>query len=908
MTSPSVKYLKDYTPPPYFVDTIDLHVELYEEFSEITSFMKIRRNQNSKAKNNLILDGKEIELISIFADDALLMPSEFQITDEHLTIEQVPDFFTLEIKVKIKPQNNTALEGLYKSGTMFCTQCEAEGFRKITYFPDRPDVMSKYSCTIVADKSQYPVLLSNGNLIESGLTVNNRHWAKWEDPFKKPCYLFALVAGDLVCIKDNFITCSNQKIALYIYVEKINADKCGHAMKSLKKAMKWDEDVYGRQYDLNTYMIVAVNDFNAGAMENKGLNIFNAKYVIAVTETATDTDFDNIENVIAHEYFHNWTGNRITLKNWFQLSLKEGLTVYRDQEFSADMISKAVQRISDVKRLREAQFPEDAGPMAHSVVPSSYIEMDNFYTSTVYDKGAEVIRMLFTILGRKIFFKGMDLYFQKFDGKAVTTDNFIETMEDAFHEINGKKQDLTQFKLWYTQSGTPVVEINLSYDLQTKVCSLTLNQYFKTGYPRKKELYEKQPMHIPIAVGLLDKNGADLPLILDGEKTAPVFTKILNLTCKEQTFNFINIPEKPIPSLLRDFSAPIHIKFDYSNNELIFLMANDNDKFNKWDAGNKLFLYILLHLVKTGSKIKNESLEIQDENAKIKSFNFPNLSSKFYNALHKILTDNSLGNSSGKSFTALIFLIPSEAEIANYMDVIDIETIHYARQFLIKAIAQKFEKIFLKIYRENNGIKFNSQRDEKACRKLKNMALFYLSKCESNQYTNLAYKQFKNATNMTDELSALAILSNTICKENEKSLELFYEKWKHDPLVLDKWFAIQGLSILPKTVDKVKKLIDHPDFSMKNPNRIRALINTFCTENPHQFHDISGKGYQLLADCTILLNNSNPQMASRLASLFNKWKKYDKKRSNMMKEQIYRIKNNPKLSKAVYEIVTNALL
>ena len=893
MTQPDIKYLKEYKLPPYFVDTIDIHVELYEKYSEITSFMKIRRNKNSDAQNNLILDGKEMRLISIFADDALLMPSEFQVTDEYLMIKKVPNLFTLEIKVRVKPQNNIALEGLYKSGSMFCTQCEAEGFRKITYFPDRPDIMSKYTCTIVADKERYPVLLSNGNPIGKGLLENNRHWVKWEDPFKKPCYLFALVAGDLACIKDSFTTASNRKVAICFYVERVNANRCNHAIQSLKKAMKWDEDIYARQYDLDLYMVVAVNDFNAGAMENKGLNIFNSKYVLAATKTATDTDFDDIESVIAHEYFHNWTGNRITLKNWFQLSLKEGLTVYRDQEFSADMTSNGVRRVIDVKLLRENQFTEDAGPMSHPVMPSSYIEVNNFYTSTVYEKGAEVVRMLRIILGHKVFFKGMELYFQRFDGQAVTTDDFIETMEISSN-IDGIKKDLTQFKLWYTQSGTPIVTATLSYNLETKICSLTLSQNFKPPFSDKNKEINKKPMHIPIAVGLLDKNGIDIPLVIDDENNAPVSTKILNLTCTKQTFNFINILEKPIPSLLRGFSAPVHIKYSYSDEELIFLMANDSDDFNKWDAGNRLFLRTTLRLVNDYKN--NKKIILNDD---------------IIMALYKILTNNSSGNlndnAQDKLFIAFMLTIPSELEIGDEMDIIDVDTIHFVRQFVIKAIAKKLEKTFFEIYHKNHDINYSFYGDAKARRKLKNLALFYLSKCDVPQYIDLVYKQFKNADNMTDELSALSILSNISCNENEKSLQEFYEKWKHDPLVLDKWFAVQGTSILKGTLDKVKKLTKHPNFSMKNPNKVRSLIGAFCGRNPSSFHDISGKGYQFLADNIILLDDFNPQIASRLASLFNKWKKYDEKRGDLMKEQLKRIKKSPKLSKAVYEIVIKAL-
>ncbi|MBF0572504.1 MAG: aminopeptidase N, partial [Desulfamplus sp.] len=593
MNKHKTKYLKDYTPPSYWIDKIDLQFDLDEQETIVTSAMKIRRNRDVADKNTpLIFDCKHIDIISVVANDIVLCTRDYEIGknfssgNDFFRLPRVPEEFTLEVKNRLKPHKNTALEGLYKSGGQgeyktggtFCTQCEAEGFRRITCFPDRPDVMTHFSCTITADKEKYPILLSNGNLIEKGdipskLGHSKKHFAKWDDPFKKPCYLFALVAGDLALIEDHFITCSGRKITLHIYVEHENKDKCNHAMQSLKKAMKWDEERFGREYDLDLYQIVAVNDFNMGAMENKGLNVFNSKFVLADTKTATDVDFTNIERVIAHEYFHNWTGNRITLKNWFQLSLKEGLTVFRDQEFSSDLNSRAVQRISDVKKLRTLQFPEDSGPMAHPVRPESYIEMNNFYTMTVYEKGSEVIRMIYEILGKELFRKGMDLYFERFDGQAVTTEDFVQTMEDA------SKIDLSQFRLWYSQSGTPTVTVKRIYDETSKTLSIDLSQEIKPD--RNQSI--KLPMHIPIKFALISPNGneikenSNLLELKDG-------SELLNLKNSSETFRFKNVEQSTLPSLFRGFSAPVKIETDFTPQELAFLMANDTDEFNSWDA------------------------------------------------------------------------------------------------------------------------------------------------------------------------------------------------------------------------------------------------------------------------------------------------------------------------------------
>ncbi|QTA83662.1 Aminopeptidase N [Desulfonema limicola] len=882
MEKPEVKYLKDYRPPAYWIDNTELNFDLQETNTLVKSVLNIRRNNDLSDKTiPLVLDGKNLELLFVKIDKKHLDSDKYQINSENLTIYDVPESFSLEVTTKIQPQNNTSLEGLYKAGGIFCTQCEAEGFRKITYFPDRPDVMSKYSCTITADREKYPILLSNGNLINSGMTDQNRHWAQWEDPFKKPSYLFALVAGDLVYIEDFYKTKSGRSVTLRIYVEHMNIDKCGHAMQSLKKAMKWDEDVFGLEYDLDIYMIVAVNDFNMGAMENKGLNIFNSKYVLAKPETATDIDFWNIERVIAHEYFHNWTGNRVTLKNWFQLSLKEGLTVFRDQEFSSDMTSRPVKRISDVRSLRSFQFPEDAGPMAHPVRPESYIEMDNFYTMTVYEKGAEIIRMIHRILGKQGFRKGMNLYFKRHDGQAVTTEDFVKAMEDA------NQADLRQFRLWYSQAGTPEISVKRAYNHKNKTYSMTFTQ----KCPPSPGMSEKKAMHIPVAVGLLDKAGNDMPLQLAGQDKPEGTTILLNLYKTTQTFEFVNVYEPPVPSILRGFSAPVKLRAEYTSREQAFLLANDSDEFHRWDSGQRFFAGTMINMVQ--GKIKNHD---------------PDVLGAIIEPFRKTLLSTELD----KAFISHVLTLPSESELGILISEtapIDPELIHQVRRFITHAIAKALKNDFERIYQDNQekGL-YNIDAESIARRSLKNLALSYLGMLETPEIIKIACNQFNKAENMTDEIAALGVLSHIQCSEREKAIDDFYQKWKSDTLVLDKWFAIQAGSQIPGIIDKIKELLNHPDFSIKNPNKVRALVSSFCGMNPWQFHHISGNGYKFMTDRILELNAINPQIAARMAGIFNHWKKYEPSRQKLMKAELEKIINTPDISRHVYEIVSKALV
>ncbi len=863
MAKPEVKYLKDYKVPEYLINTIDLYVNLDEEITSVKTTMKIIKNPESKENSKkLVLNGEEIELKSLFLDKK--NTNDYEVNEEFLIINNVPDEFELTIVNTLHPEKNSALEGLYKSGKMFLTQCEAEGFRKITYFIDRPDVMSIFTCTIEADIYRYPYLLSNGNLISKKNLLNGRHIATWHDPYKKPSYLFALVAGDLSVIEDKFTTMSGKNVKLQIFVEHENKDKCDFAMESLKKAMKWDEERFGREYDLDLYMIVATNDFNMGAMENKGLNIFNSKYVLAKTETATDMDFEAIEAVIAHEYFHNWTGNRITLKSWFELSLKEGLTVFRDQEFSADMNSRSIQRIKDVINLRIRQFPEDAGPMAHPIRPDSYIEMNNFYTMTVYEKGAEVVRMIYTILGKDNFRKAMDLYFERFDGMAVTTEDFVKIMEES------SGIDLKQFRLWYSQAGTPEVKVERSFKNNTYELKITQT------IPETPNQKNKKPMHIPIKFALLDKNGNEIDIDTD----------ILHLKEKEQIFSFENIKEEPIPSLLRNFSAPVKLEVDYTEEELIFLAMNETDDFNRWEALQKIFSKAILSLVES---IQNKR-KLSIEDYIIESFK-------------SVLLDKNLD----KSFIALAISLPSESDIWEQLEIIDVEAVFKAREFMFATIAESLEDILLKTYNENQSEVFDMTPISISKRKLKNTVLNYLSYIKDNKYLSLIFEQFEKADNMTDKISALAILANIESEQSKIAIEAFYEHYKNDTLVLDKWFSIQATSKLENTLQKVISLISHPAFSIRNPNKVRALIGAFCSANKINFHNIDGSGYKFLTEVVITLNELNPQIAARMLSIFNNWRRFDEKRQELMKKELERISKLENLSKDVYEIVTKAL-
>jgi len=886
MTTPQMIYLKDYRPPAFLVDFVDLVFELKETDTRVRSTLTLRRNPaasppgDATARPALVLDGRDMALVSVLMDGKPLAPEDFQVDERSLTLPDPPDALTLEVTTRIQPQENRSLEGLYRSDGMFCTQCEAEGFRKITYFPDRPDVMAAYTVTLIADKSKYPVLLSNGNRVDAGELSDGRHWVKWEDPFRKPCYLFALVAGDLFCLKDTFRTMSGRDVRLQIYVEHENRDKCDYAMQALKKAMAWDEETFGLEYDLDDYMIVAVNDFNMGAMENKGLNVFNSKFVLARQDTATDTDFWNIDRVIAHEYFHNWTGNRVTLRNWFQLSLKEGLTVFRDQEFTADMTSRPVKRISDVRTLRAFQFPEDAGPMAHPVRPSAYIKMDNFYTVTVYEKGAEVIRMIHRILGAEDFRKGMDLYFERHDGQAVTIEDFVGAMADA------SGRDLGQFMRWYAQAGTPVITAARAYDPVRKTYTLTFSQ----SCPPTPDASEKAPLHIPVAVGLIAPDGRDFPLQLSGEKTPGPTTRVLELRKADEAFTFINVPAPPVPSILRGFSAPVKLRAGYSDAEDRFRFAHDSDPFNRWDAGQTLFGKVILERV---ADIRAGRPLVMDD------------------ALIAAFRQTLLDETQDRAFIAHAVTLPGEPELATLMSEsgpIDPDAVHQARRFVIQTLAQTLRDDFETVFNRNRDTgPYRVDPASVGRRSLKNAALAYIGGRETPEAIQQVFSEFEAAQNMTDTMAALSILSHIPCDERIRALDRFHERWRHDVLVLDKWFSIQAAAQLSDTPATVRKLLDHPAFSIRNPNKVRALVGVFCSLNPWCFHSPTGEGYALLADQVVALDGFNPMIAARMAGMFNHWKKYEPVRRNLMKAHLERIKALPNLSGNVYEIVSKAL-
>lgn len=880
--APEPIWLKDYTPPDYRVETIRLRFDLDEQTTTVRARLAVCANYpgpNRGAERDirsLVLNGQDLELVSVHVDGRPLESTEFELDADELRILEPPENFELEIVTRIHPEANTALEGLYTSGGNFCTQCEAEGFRKITYFPDRPDVMSTYTTTLVADKTRYPVLLSNGDCIEREELGDGRHLVTWHDPFPKPCYLFALVAGDLARVEDAYETASGRHVALHLYVQHGNEDKCPHALRSLKKAMRWDEENYGREYDLDTYMIVAVNDFNMGAMENKGLNIFNSKFVLARSDTATDVDFVNIEAVIAHEYFHNWSGNRVTCRDWFQLSLKEGFTVFRDQQFTADMTSAAVKRIQDVGLLRSHQFPEDAGPNAHPVRPASYVEINNFYTVTVYEKGAEIVRMLRTLLGPEKFRRGSDLYFQRHDGQAVTTDDFVQAMEDA------SGVDLGQFRRWYSQAGTPEVRVKRHYDPVSETYRLT----FKQSCPPTPGQPHKEDLHIPVEVSLLGEHGEDLPLCLEGEPTPLGTSRVLELTSAEQAFTFCDIQREPVPSILRGFSAPVTLVVDYTDEELAYLTGHDSDPFNRWEAGQQLAVRVLLRLVDDYRNKRPLALD-------------PGLSGAFAKTLSSPLDP---------ALIAEAITLPDEAYVAEFMEVVDPVAIHEARRFLETALATAHQDTLARLYEANseNGA-YAIDAAAMGRRALKNRCLKYLIACGVPEEVKRGERQFREARNMTDVMAALTALAHRGGEEAEAALKAFHVKWRGDPLVLDKWFTVQATSPLAGTLEQVKALAVHPDFNIRNPNRVRSLIAAFCKRNPGQFHQDGGEAYDFLAGKVLELNAMNPQVAARLIEPLTHWRRFDEKRQVLMRSQLERVMASPSLSRDVFELVSKSL-
>jgi aminopeptidase N len=877
--APRPIYLSEYRPADYQIDTVDLHFELDETATRVKTRLGVRRREGVSESQPIVLHGEDLKLLSLAIDDQPLSDQDYQIDEEELTIHRVPQAFTLCVENEINPQANTSLNGLYISSGNFCTQCEAEGFRRITYMYDRPDIMAKYTTTIIADKNKFPVLLSNGNLVDHADVDNepDKHWAKWEDPFPKPTYLFALVAGNLERIEDSFTTTSGREVALHIYVQSHNIDKCEHAMRSLKKAMQWDEEVYGREYDLDIYMIVAVDDFNMGAMENKGLNVFNSKYVLAKPETATDGDYDGIEGVIGHEYFHNWSGNRVTCRDWFQLSLKEGFTVFRDQEFSADMTSRGVKRISDVNILRTHQFREDASPMAHPVRPDSYVEINNFYTVTIYNKGAEVVRMLHHLLGQEKFRKGTDLYFERHDGQAVTCDDFVKALEDA------NQADLTQFKRWYSQAGTPELHVARSYDATNKTYTLNIRQ----TCPSTPGQDTKEPFLIPVAMGLLDEQGKDIPIQLKDEASAVQGTRVLHIRQQEESFTFVDVNTERVPSLLRGFSAPVKVNLDLKDKERYFLMANDSDDFNRWDAGQQLAVKIIKQLV--------EDLQLH------RPLYLPE---PFIAAYRAILEDATLD----KSLAAQAISLPSESYIAEFVSPIDPVAIHKVCRFIRETLAAALKDQLLQVYQDNmlRG-EYSIDQAHVKQRALKNTCLGYLMETGDNAIYEMCYLQFSEGNNMTDVMAALVSLANNDCPQRELALEAFYDKWKNELLVVDKWLSIQATSRLPGTLARVKQLVSHEAFTLKNPNKIRALIGAFGHGNPAQFHDSSGEGYHFFTGKLLEIDKLNPQIAARLATVYTLWKKYDEERQQLMKQQLDAIIAEPGLSKDVYEIASKSL-
>ncbi|MCR9257260.1 MAG: aminopeptidase N [Alphaproteobacteria bacterium] len=870
----------DYAPPAYRVDRVDLVIKLFPDRAETHARMEIERGEGVADGTPLVLDGQNMDLRSVRIDGDGVAQERLAVGAETLTVSDVPARFVLETEVVTKPQENTALEGLYLSSGVFTTQCEAEGFRRITYFVDRPDNMALFTTRIEAGKACCPVLLSNGNLVESGDLPEGRHYAVWDDPFRKPSYLFALVAGDLAEVADVYTTGSGRKVDLKIFVEHGNEDRCGHAMESLKRSMRWDEERYGLEYDLDIFNIVAVSDFNMGAMENKSLNVFNSKYVLAKPETATDTDFQLIEGIVAHEYFHNWTGNRVTCRDWFQLSLKEGLTVFRDQEFSADMSEPTVKRISDVMALRASQFPEDAGPMAHPIRPDSYIEINNFYTATVYEKGAEVVRMYQTLLGRDGFRKGMDLYFKRHDGQAVTCDDFRAAMADA------NEADLEQFGRWYAQAGTPVVTAKGDYDAEAQRYTLTVTQHT----PPTPGQDAKEPLVIPLAMGLIGgDSGRALNTTLEGENAPREGTRTLMLTEAKSRFTFVDVPEAPVPSLNRGFSAPIKLESDLTIGDLLFLMAHDSDPFNRWEAGQTVFRRMLSDMVCT-----------------VRDGGTPAIDPAIQDALATLLADDSLD----PAFLTVALAVPGEGDVAKLMPEIDMDAIAkscaHVRANLFRPMAGLLRALHDRLSAAEPDV-FTVTPEAIGRRSLKNSALMKLAAIGDDGAEDRARAQYDGAGTMTDSLAALRAVNDSDSAVREDLLGRFERRWSNDPLVMDKWFGIQAISRREDTLAKVQGLMSHPGFTMRNPNRVRSLIGAFAAGNPVRFHAADGAGYRFLTDRLLELDPANPQVAARLFMPFQLWTRHEPGRRAKMRAEIARIVETEGLSKDLFEQASKAL-
>lgn len=854
-------YLKDYQPPEFKFDSVDLQFELIPERTVVTSTLKISKLTQAQ---NIILDGEDLELLSIAINGNELADADYVYQDNKLTIYAVPESFELTTVVVIEPEKNTQLSGLYQSSGNYCTQCEAEGFRRITFFLDRPDVLSVFTVKLIADKKQIPVLLANGNLQETGELEGGKHFAVWHDPHPKPSYLFAVVAGKLEKVSEKFKTISGNEVELNVFAESHNIDKCDYALGALIRSMQWDEQVYGREYDLDIYNIVAVDDFNMGAMENKGLNVFNSKYVLALPETATDTDFEGIESVIGHEYFHNWSGNRVTCRDWFQLSLKEGFTVFRDQEFSGDMGSRGVKRIGDVNVLRTHQFKEDSGPMAHPVRPASYEEINNFYTVTVYNKGAEVVRMLYTLLGKNVFRQGTDLYFSRHDGQAVTTDDFVQALQDA------SGCDLTQFKRWYSQAGTPLLT------LQTKQAGDDYELTISQQCPATPDMQDKESFHIPLVVRLLDSKGTELH-----QET------VLELTEEEQTFRFEGVCKAndslPILSFLRGFSAPVKVKQQLDNDALDTLIRFDDDPFVRWESMQQRILPELLTQYKQGQITTTLSDSV------------------------KSVFSSLLQSDTEPAMLAELLSLPSESYFADFCQPIQPQLIRQVRENYLRLLAENFEQQWLDLYQQYHTNEFILDGKAAAARRLKNLSLYYLLYLDKDEYYQLARQQFEQASNMTDAIAAVSALANSNYVGRDDVLSAFYEKWQSNALVVDKWLTVQAGAKQKDTFEQIKSLVNQPAFSMKNPNKVRSLLGAF-TYNLSAFHDDNGAAYQFYADKVMELDEINPQVAARMVSAFNQWKTFAEPYASLMQKELQRIEAKPSLSKDVREIVSKALV
>ncbi|MDG2786940.1 aminopeptidase N [Vibrio parahaemolyticus] len=863
--APQAKYRKDYQAPSHTITDIDLTFDLYDNDTIVTALSKVVQKGES---TTLELDGEGLELRSVKVDGEDW--AHHEVKEASLVLSDLPAEFELEIITKIDPEANTALEGLYKSGGAFCTQCEAEGFRRITYYLDRPDVLAKYTTKVIADKATYPYLLSNGNRIAQGEAENGRHWVQWQDPHPKPAYLFALVAGDFDVLRDKYTTMSGRNVDLEIFVDKGNLDRAGHAMTSLINSMKWDEERFGLEYDLDIYMIVAVDFFNMGAMENKGLNIFNSKFVLANDQTATDRDYLGIEAVIGHEYFHNWTGNRVTCRDWFQLSLKEGLTVFRDQEFSSDLGSRAVNRIDNVRIIRGPQFAEDASPMSHPIRPDKVIEMNNFYTLTVYEKGSEVIRMYHTLLGEEGFQKGMKLYFERHDGTAATCEDFVSAMEDA------TGVDLKQFRLWYSQSGTPTLRVNSEYNAEAKTYALTVEQFTEAT----QDQAEKQALHIPFDIELYDSKGQVIPLIINGESVH----NVLDIKQDKQTFVFENVAEQPVPSLLREFSAPVKLEYDYSDAELIFLMKHATNDFARWDASQMLLAkYIRQNVtnVQTGSEVQ--------------------LSEDLIDAFRGVLLDENLE----PAFIAQVFSLPSINEITGWYKQIDVDAVDAVLNSITVSLSAALEDELSATYHTLKQAEYTIDHAAIGKRALRNQCLQFLA--HTDKGNTLVKAQYEAANNMTDTIAAMSAANSAQLECREELMADYSDKWKHDGLVMDKWFALQGTNPAEDALEKVKATMNHEAFSLKNPNRTRSLIGSFLAANPVRFHDKSGSGYQFAGEILRQLNDSNPQVASRMIDPLLKFRKYDEARQAMIRAELEKLKAMDNLAKDLFEKVTKAL-